>query len=504
MKNKILLFGIVAIVALFAVSATSAQNEVFFVPQHSNESFCNTTEVQIWANTTDTFGAGQINLTYTHCCANVTNLVYGPLWGGTWDSSVDGKEWLVFLRPLGQPTVSGTVLIGNLTIHCCNTSDCETPLTLSPPSKLNDPIAGDLTVTWIDGTFNCTQPPLLCTNPDPPSHDFGTVLEGQTETWTFDITNCGGSTLTWTVSDDQPWITVSPTSGDTTTETDTVTVTIDTTGLSCPATHTGTITVNSNDGTKTGTISVDVVCQPPLLCTSPDPPSHNFGSVPFGEMRTWAFDITNCGGGTLTWTVSDDQPWITINPTSGDTTTETDTVTVTIDTTGLTCDATHTGTVTVNSNDGTKTGTISVYVPPCPPLLCTGPDPPSHDFGSVPLNQTRTWAFDITNCGGETLTWTVSDDQPWIAVSPTSGDTTTETDTVTVTINTTGLTCDASYTGTVTVNSNDGTKTGTISVYVPCEVLPRELVPVLTPIGLMALVGLLVVIAISKIRKRSK
>nr|QNO52143.1 hypothetical protein MDNCFBIC_00013 [Methanosarcinales archaeon ANME-1 ERB6] len=103
--------------------------------------------------------------------------------------------------------------------------------------------------------------------------------------------------------------------------------------------------------------------EPPTLCTDPDPPSHDFGSVPSGETRTWTFDITNCGAGTLTWSVSDDQTWISMSPTSGTTTTETDPVTVTIDTTGLTCDAEHTGTIAVNSDGGTKTGTIRVYVP---------------------------------------------------------------------------------------------------------------------------------------------
>ena len=103
--------------------------------------------------------------------------------------------------------------------------------------------------------------------------------------------------------------------------------------------------------------------EPPTLCTNPDPPSHDFGSVPSGETRNWPFDITNCGSGTLTWSVSDDQTWLSMSPTSGTTTTETDTVTVTIDTTGLTCDTEHTGAITVNSDGGTKIGTISVYVP---------------------------------------------------------------------------------------------------------------------------------------------
>lgn len=111
----------------------------------------------------------------------------------------------------------------------------------------------------------------------------------------------------------------------------------------------------------------------------------------------------------------------------------------------------------------TSQGDMMVYVRAAP-ILSTAPDPPSHDFGDVPKGQTRSWTFNITNSGTETLTWNVSYDQPWIAASPASGSTTTETDTVTVAIDTTGLECDVTYTGTITITSNDGTKNGTITV----------------------------------------
>ena len=115
-----------------------------------------------------------------------------------------------------------------------------------------------------NGTVNITAPvgPLLCTVPDPPSHDFGDVPEGETRDWTFDITNCGTGTLTWVVGDDQGWITETPTSGSTTTETDVVTVRVDTTGLS-EGLHTGTIAVLSNGGNKVGIITVNVTALPP-------------------------------------------------------------------------------------------------------------------------------------------------------------------------------------------------------------------------------------------------
>lgn len=102
----------------------------------------------------------------------------------------------------------------------------------------------------------------------------------------------------------------------------------------------------------------------PILCTDPDPLSHDFCTVPEGQTRDWTFDITNCGSGTLTGTVSTDKKWITVTPTSGSTTTETDTATVSIDTSSLECGKTHTGTITGSSDaGGTKEGMITVYVP---------------------------------------------------------------------------------------------------------------------------------------------
>jgi len=102
--------------------------------------------------------------------------------------------------------------------------------------------------------------PHLCTTPDPPSHDFGDMLEGKTAEWSFTITNCGIDTLTWNISKNKAWITeVDPSSGSTTTETDTVTVTIDTAGLTTCVQQTGTLTINSNAETKIGTITVHPV-----------------------------------------------------------------------------------------------------------------------------------------------------------------------------------------------------------------------------------------------------
>ncbi|MCK4458491.1 MAG: right-handed parallel beta-helix repeat-containing protein, partial [Methanosarcinales archaeon] len=190
----------------------------------------------------------------------------------------------------------------------------------------------------------------------------------------------------------------------------------------------------------------------------------------------------------------------------------------------LTAGASHTKTVTIGSFDCPCGTTVMIKVcadeddavdesdetnnclenafscPSCPgePQLNTTPDLPSHNFGSV---QQGPWTFDVTNCGGGTLEWTVSDDQSWITVSPTSG---TETGTVTVMINTAGLS-DGTHTVTVTVDSNGGTKTGTISVNVHTSSPPPSPpanVPTFTPIGMFAMVGLLGIAGMSAIRRR--
>ncbi|KAF5434139.1 hypothetical protein C5S35_15145, partial [Candidatus Methanophagaceae archaeon] len=106
----------------------------------------------------------------------------------------------------------------------------------------------------------------------------------------------------------------------------------------------------------------------PKLCTSPDPPSHNFGTIPEGETESWNFYITNCGSGTLEWTVSDSESWkvfswLEVSPRSGKTTTEKDTIKVTIDTQGLSPGTTYTAYIYVTSKDGCeKTGEIKVTV----------------------------------------------------------------------------------------------------------------------------------------------
>ncbi|NQE04506.1 hypothetical protein C5S32_01430, partial [ANME-1 cluster archaeon GoMg1] len=160
-KNGIILLGIVAFFAMVAMTATAsalpAENVVWLEPEDSSvPGYCNTKEVEVWANITDPDGCagGTLNITYDPGCANVTdwerNTVAWPL--GTWDSNVDGREWITFETVFNR---TGKVLIGTLTIHCNSTSFCTTPLIFDEGSSL---FAKPPDVEWKNGTFTCEVP----------------------------------------------------------------------------------------------------------------------------------------------------------------------------------------------------------------------------------------------------------------------------------------------------------------------------------------------------------
>jgi len=81
----------------------------------------------------------------------------------------------------------------------------------------------------------------------------------------------------------------------------------------------------------------------------------NFGSTT--TIKT--FSITNIGIGTLTYSITPDQSWITVVPSSGSTTNEVDMISVTIKRSNANS-IFYTGSVNVTSNGGNKTLGISM------------------------------------------------------------------------------------------------------------------------------------------------
>ena len=138
---------------------------VYLEPENSSASYCNETEVEIWANTSDPYLAGgTVNLTYDAGCANVTNFVRDGAWEiGVWNSGTEGRELITFMSTTLK---IGEVLIGTLTVHCVNESmeNCTTGLVFDEGSMLTSKPPGESAVeidtAWENGSFACANVPV--------------------------------------------------------------------------------------------------------------------------------------------------------------------------------------------------------------------------------------------------------------------------------------------------------------------------------------------------------
>jgi len=92
----------------------------------------------------------------------------------------------------------------------------------------------------------------------------------------FEAWNSGGGTLSYALSDDRPWISVSPESGTSTGEHDSITVTVTRSGLG-PGHYTGHVAIQPDYGSD---LSVDVSMDVPDT-TPPDPDPMTWATLPF-------------------------------------------------------------------------------------------------------------------------------------------------------------------------------------------------------------------------------
>jgi len=95
-----------------------------------------------------------------------------------------------------------------------------------------------------------------------------------------------------------------------------------------------------------------------------------------------------------------------------------------------------------------------------------GFNPDNVDFDTMGVNQTGSSTFEIWNDGVGTLSYSLSEFESWLSVSPVSGDSTGEHDTITVDVDTTGLSPGMSYHGDVQITSNGGSGVFSVDFYV--------------------------------------
>ena len=279
----------------------------------------------------------------------------------------------------------------------------------------------------------------------------------------FTVRNATGGTLTYTVTDNQGWLSASPGTGTSTGENDPITVSYDTTGLPAGS-YTGTLTVDGGSGVTAKTVSVSlVVTAPPAsaaiaLSTSSLATSVTEGSSPGSQ----TFTIRNSGGGTLSYCVTDDQSWLSVSPAGGTSTGESDTVTITYAAASL-APGSYSAVVTASASGATsRTIAVSLTVNAAtaqPTIqLSTGAITASTALGLNASPQT----FTVRNSGGGTLSYSVNDDQSWLSVSPSIGTSTGESDAISVSFTTSSL-ASGTYTAAITASAT-GVATQSVAV----------------------------------------
>ena len=246
--------------------------------------------------------------------------------------------------------------------------------------------------------------------------------------------------MSWSANDSATWLSLSPASG---TGNGAVTANVATDTMTAGS-YSGTVTLTATGATP-ATVPVSLI-----VTAAPVPPA--IGASPMGLSFTaqagaspapQTLTISNTGGGTLTWSVSNNASWLSHSPTSG---TGNGMVTISVTTGSLTAGP-YNGMVTLSAPGATAVTVPVTFTVTAVPTLTLSPSSLSYAATQGAANPTNQ-NIALANSGG-ILNWTVSDDASWLGVSPAAG---SGSSTLTTSVNTAGLTA-GTYNGTLTVSA---------------------------------------------------
>lgn len=299
--------------------------------------------------------------------------------------------------------------------------------------------AADSQITTIPVTFVVQRPGLNVT----PSAIDRSTNAGSNAVFneTIQISNSGTGRLDWTASEDAPWLSLGTSSGSGDAA---VAVTINSAGLAGGTYHEDIVVTAPGALGSPAHVSVTLTVLAPGLAVSPGAIGD---TVPAGTTTpsTRTLHVTNSGNGSITWTATRTQPWLTLSPTTGGAPAD---VIVTLDPNGLP-PGFYSDTIVFTSPEATN-GSIKVPVTfgITQPGLVVSP-PAINATAEERDNKQQDFDLSISNSGGGTLAWFAGADAPWISISPLAG---LAPSRLTVRIDPRGL-ATGTYAGNVTVSS---------------------------------------------------
>jgi hypothetical protein len=269
---------------------------------------------------------------------------------------------------------------------------------------------------------------------------------------TFNVWNSGGGALNYSISVDQTWLSCSPASGTSTGEQDAIAVSYSTASLSV-GTYSATITITDPAASNSPqTIPVTLKITAPKATISQNPSFLSPSTVAGNNAPAQTFNVWNSGGGTLNYSISVNQAWLSCNPTSGTSTGGQNTVAVSYSTSSL-ASGTYTATITISdpaASNSPQTIPVTLTVTAVVQASISR-NPSSLSANAVVGNNASAQTFNVWNLGGGMLNYSISIDQSWLSCNPTSGTSAGEQDTITVNYSTTSLSL-GTYTATITIS----------------------------------------------------
>ncbi len=328
-------------------------------------------------------------------------------------------------------------------------------ITINAPGSSNSPQTIPVSLTVL--------PPTIAVSPT--SLTNSCVVGNNAPAQTFQVWNSGAGTLnytiTTTITTGQAWVSCDTASGTSSGPLNQQTITVNyiTSGLP-PGNYSATITITAAGSSNSPqTIPVNLTVLTPTISFSPLSLTNSCSQGCNAAGQT--FNVWNSGAGTLNYTISSDQSWVSC-ATSGTSSGVNDkkSISVFYSASGLTA-GDYSATITItdpmaSNNPQTLPVTLNITPPPSPVIAHNAPATISASCiqGSNPSST----SFNIWNSGGGTLGYTIASSQSWLSCIPSSGTSVTTCsgsghNTITISYSTTGLTA-GSYPASITINAS--------------------------------------------------
>ena len=230
---------------------------------------------------------------------------------------------------------------------------------------------------------------------------------GDTTDWLdLFIANANNGTLSWEAQAGEPWLTLGALRGDVFfAEQAPIRIDVSREGLAAGIYRTQ-VAINSNGGSTTIAVEMEVAQQPLLVLESGD---LDFGAA-FAER---ILDLGNAGTGQLSWEIQEEIGWLEVEPDGGVALGEASQVRFTVNREGLD-PGNYIGEVRISSNGGDQSVSVSMAVSAEVVLTATVD---RIDFGE----EEETQVLAISNRGNTSCSWTLPASESWIQVAPADG-----------------------------------------------------------------------------------